>query len=77
MLVLEKSPSEYIYKVHVNRGLVHLRLKDYSNALLDFLKAEGVWVEQGSGGHRQAVKETMRDPAIHQAIGYCHHQYDN
>ena len=61
----------YSYKVYVNRGLLYLRLKDFANALLDFLEAKKVWVS-GSNGGQEVERKT--DPAIHQAIGYCHHQ---
>ena len=71
MLLLHES-GEYSYKVYVNRGLLYLQLNDFANALLDFLEAEKLWVS-GNGG-RGGVGEVKGDPAIHQAIGYCHHQ---
>ena len=68
-MLLQES-GEYVYKVYVNRGLVYLRLKDFANALLDFLKAKKVW----TGADGQESEEMKGDPAIQQAIGYCHHQ---
>ena len=62
MLLLQDSASEYGYKVYVNRGLLYLKLKDFANALLDFMEADKYTNERG-------------DPSIHQAIGYCHHQW--
>ena len=68
VLLLHKS-GECSYKVYVNRGLLYLRVKDFANALLDFLEAKEIWMGDGGKG-----REMEGDPAIHQAIGYCHHQ---
>ena len=65
VLLLCEPSTEYSYKVYVNRGLLYLQLKDPANALLDFMEAEKC--NNGDDNERG-------NPAIHQAIGYCHHQ---
>ena len=62
LLLLHDSATEYSYKVYVNRGLLYLQLRDFANALLDFVEAE------------KCTNDERGNPAIHQAIGYCHHQ---
>lgn len=71
VLLLQESPK-YSYKVYVNRGLLYLQLKDFANALLDFMEAERLWAKEG-----EREGEMKGDPAIHQVIGYCHHQWVN
>jgi hypothetical protein len=65
LLLHDSSSTEYSYKVYINRGLLYLQLKDFANALLDFMEAEKC---------TSSDDNERGNPAIHQAIGYCHHQ---
>ena len=65
VLLLHDSSIEYSYKAFINRGLLYLQLKDFANVLLDFIETE----KFSSNDDNE-----RGNPAIHQAIGYCHHQ---
>ena len=64
-------------KVLINRGLLYLQFKDYSNALLDFTQAGKVNIQflVVSHFHCCLLSQSVRnDPLIFQAIGVCYHQ---
>ena len=54
--------DELELKVLINRGLLYFEMKDYKNALHDFLMAENI---------------SPRDKRIHHTLGLCYHKYAN